>query len=78
MYTILVLEEYLLRRALLAMIYIAYHGSLISMNILQTLWLALTFGTKMFWCLLGPHSKGRPLRSILFNSHCSPRSLQNE
>ena len=78
MYTVLALEEYLLCWALLAMIYIAYHGSLISMNILQTLWLAFTFGPKMYWCLLGPHSKGNFIWSILFNSHCPPKSLQNE
>ena len=49
MYSILAMEEYLLRRALLATIYIEYHGTLISMNILQTLWLAITFGPKMFF-----------------------------
>ena len=77
MYSVLAIEEYLIRRVLLAAIYITYQGTLISMNILQTLWLAITFGPKMFWCLLGPHSKGRTLRSILFNSHGPPRSLQN-
>ncbi len=54
MYTVLALEEYVLFQALLALIYIAYHGSLTSMNILQTLWLAFTFGLKMYWYLLGP------------------------
>ena len=78
MYTVLALEEYVLRRALLALIYIAYHGSLTSMNILQTLWLALAFGPKMYLCLLGLQSKGSSIRSILLNSHCAPRSLQNE
>jgi hypothetical protein len=62
MYTVLALEEYVLRRALLALIYIAYHGSLTSMNILQTLWLAFTFGPKLHWCLLGPQPKGTSIR----------------
>ena len=49
MYSVLAIEEYLIRRVLLAAIYITYQGTLISMNILQTLWLAITFGPKMFF-----------------------------
>ena len=62
MYTLLALEEYVLCQALLALIYIAYHGSLTSMNILQTFWLAFTFGPNLYWSLLGPQPKGTSIK----------------
>ncbi len=60
------------------MILLSYHITIIISKFFQTGCLTLSFWTNFLWHLLSPSSKGQSIFNIIFNTHASAWSLQND
>jgi hypothetical protein len=78
MFVLIGWEDYVIGQSLMMMILLSYHITINILKFFQSVYLTLSFWSRLLWHLLGPSSKGQSILNILFNTQAPARSLQKD